>query len=265
MGGHVATALTIAGSDSGGGAGIQADLKTFSALGVFGTSAITAVTAQNTHGVVGVQTLSLDIIGNQIDAVIDDIGADAVKTGMLATTDIVKLVADRVLHWSVDKLVVDPVMVATSGHRLLSDDAVVAIRDILIPLALVVTPNLEEAEVLVGRPLPTDADIRSAAQEIVRMGARWVVMKGGHRPGDDVIDLLTDGERFWEFRAVRVQTRNTHGTGCTFAAAITARLAVGDTVPDAVELAKSYLHAAIVNSRKIGTGHGPVHHFHQWY
>ncbi len=265
MGGHVATALTIAGSDSGGGAGIQADLKTFSALGVFGTSAITAITAQNTRGVVNVQTLTLDIIGNQIDAVIDDIGADAVKTGMLATAEIVTLVADRVLFWAIDKLVVDPVMVAKSGQKLLSDEAVIAIREILIPLALVVTPNLEEAEVLVGRSLPTDADIRLAAQEIVQMGARWVVMKGGHRPGNDVIDLLTDGERFWEFRAVRIQTKNTHGTGCTFAAAIAARLAVGDTVPDAVELAKRYLHAAIVNARPIGKGHGPVHHFHRWY
>lgn len=262
---HLPTALTIAGSDSGGGAGIQADLKTFSALGVYGTSAIVAITAQNTRSVSGVQLVDLDMIEAQIDAVLEDIGADAVKTGMLATSEIVALVAERARRWQMRQLVVDPVMVAKSGDRLLAADAIRAVRDLLLPLALVVTPNHEEAEVLVGHDIEGDAAVRRAAAEIVALGARWVVMKGGHRPGDEVVDILHDGQAYWELRAPRLATRSTHGTGCTLAAAIAARLAHGDAVPDAVATATSYLHRAIERAPGIGHGHGPVHHFHAWY
>jgi hydroxymethylpyrimidine/phosphomethylpyrimidine kinase len=262
MSSSVPTALTIAGSDSGGGAGIQADLKTFSALGVFGTSAITAVTVQNTRGVTGVQVLDGPIVRGQIEAVLEDIGADAVKTGMLATAEIVEIVAAI----SLPNLVVDPVMVAKGGSKLLEPSAVEAYRRALVPRALVLTPNHGEAEVLLGRTIGSELDdVRRAAAEIVAMGSRWVVMKGGHRPGDEVVDVLHDGERFWELRSPRIDTTSTHGTGCTLAAAIAARLALGDEVPEAVRFAHEYLHEAIVKARPIGSGHGPVHHFHKWY
>ena len=259
---RVPTALTIAGSDSGGGAGIQADLKTFSALGVFGTSAITAVTVQNTRGVTGFQVLDGPIVRGQIEAVLEDIGADAVKTGMLATAEIVEIVAAH----SLPKLVVDPVMVAKSGNKLLEPSAVEAYRRALVPQALVLTPNHGEAEVLVGRSIGLDLpDVRRAAGEIVAMGCRWVVMKGGHRPGAELVDVLHDGDRFWELRAPWIDTASTHGTGCTLAAAIAARLALGDEVVAAVRFAHEYLHEAIVKAQPIGHGHGPVHHFHRWY
>jgi hydroxymethylpyrimidine/phosphomethylpyrimidine kinase len=260
----IARALTIAGSDSGGGAGIQADLKTFAALGVYGASAITAITAQNTRGVFAIQEIEPRIIAAQIDAVLDDIGADAAKTGMLASAPIIEVVADRVRAHRLTKLVVDPVMVAKSGDALLRPEAVSAVKVALLPLALVLTPNLPEAETLIGRRILTDEDARRAAEEIHAMGPRYVVIKGGHRSGD-AIDLLYDGETFQTFAAARIDTPNTHGTGCTFSAAITAGLAQGLDVPTAVQAAKDYLTGAIARAYSIGAGHSPVHHFYRWW
>jgi hydroxymethylpyrimidine/phosphomethylpyrimidine kinase len=252
-------AMTIAGSDSGGGAGIQADLKTFQALGVYGTSAITAITAQNTLGVRSVQDISTAIIADQIDAVVEDIGVDAAKTGMLSSAEIIATVAGRIRHWRIDRLVVDPVMVAKSGDRLLKEDAVQALVTELLPLAMVLTPNLPEAEVLVGRPLATEDEIRQAARDIVAMGPRCVVMKGGHRQGD-AIDVLFDGRAFTTFTSERFDTPNTHGTGCTFSAAIAASLARGMDLVDAVGAGKRYVTEAIRHARPLGGGHGPVAH-----
>jgi hydroxymethylpyrimidine/phosphomethylpyrimidine kinase len=260
----IARALTIAGSDSGGGAGIQADLKTFAALGVYGASVITAITAQNTRGVFAIQEIEPRIIAAQLDAVLDDIGADAAKTGMLASVPIIEVVADRVRAHRLTKLVVDPVMVAKSGDPLLRPEAVSAVKETLLPLALVLTPNLPEAETLIGRRIETDEDARRAAEEIHSFGPRYVVIKGGHRPGD-AIDLLYDGESFLTFSAARIDTPNTHGTGCTFSAAITAGLAQGLDVPTAVQAAKDYLTGAIAQAYSIGAGHSPVHHFYRWW
>ena len=251
--------MTIAGSDSGGGAGIQADLKTFQALGVYGASTLTAITAQNTVGVIAVHEIPTDVVAAQIDAVVSDIGVDAAKTGMLSSAEIIATVADRVRHWQLDRLVVDPVMVAKSGDRLLREDAVQTLIQHLLPLAMVLTPNLPEAEVLVGRSLHSDEEIRQAARDIVDLGARAVVMKGGHREGD-ATDLLFDGHSFAAFSSERVDTPNTHGTGCTFSAAIAAGLARGLSLVDAVGQAKHYVSEAIRRSRPLGTGHGPVAH-----
>jgi hydroxymethylpyrimidine/phosphomethylpyrimidine kinase len=255
--------MTIAGSDSGGGAGIQADLKTFAALGVYGTSAITAVTAQNTQGVYGIVELAPDMVAQQIDAIVRDIGADAVKTGMLANASIIEVVAAKIREHGLPNLVVDPVMVAKSGDHLLERDAVAALRDLLVPLAAVVTPNLPEAEVLVGRDLASEDDVRAAAKEIAALGCRAVVVKGGHRAGRTVVDLLYDGRRFEEFSGPRIETESTHGTGCTFASAIAAALAQGASVPDAVGRAKEYVTEALRHAYPIGGGHGPVHHFYR--
>ena len=257
-------AMTIAGSDSGGGAGIQADLKTFSALGVYGSSTLTAITAQNTVGVTMVHEIPIDIIVAQIDAVLSDIGADAVKTGMLASSAIVETVADEMERHQVSRLVVDPVMVAKSGDRLLREDAVEALRTRLIPLAAVVTPNIPEAEALTGLKIETDEDVRRAAEAIVQLGARAVVVKGGHREGP-ATDLFYDGVRFQEFSAPRIDTVNTHGTGCTFASAVAAGLAKGLEVVESVELAKDYVTEAIRRSFPVGHGHGPLHHFYKWW
>ncbi len=253
-------ALTIAGSDSGGGAGIQADLKTFQALGVYGASVITAVTAQNTLGVRAVHEIPTDVIAPQIDAVAEDLGVDGAKTGMLSSAAIVATVGDRVRRWGLQRvLVVDPVMVAKSGDRLLREDAVQALIHELLPLAEVLTPNLPEAEVLVGRTIGTEAEVRRAARDILELGPRAVIIKGGHRSGD-AVDLLFDGNRFHAFSARRVETRNTHGTGCTFSAAIAAGLARGLDVVEAVGAAKAYLTAAIERAVPLGHGHGPVAH-----
>jgi len=248
--------MTIAGSDSGGGAGIQADLKTFQALGVYGASTVTAITAQNTLGVTAVHEIPTEVIAAQIDAVISDIGVDAAKTGMLSSAEIIATVAERVRHWKVDRLVVDPVMVAKSGDRLLREDAVQTLIKELLPLALVLTPNVPEAEVLVGGPM----DVREAARRIVDMGTRNVVMKGGHLAGDTAVDLLFDGRSFTEFTSERFDTPNTHGTGCTFSAAIASGLARGLAVEVAVDEAKRYLSEAIRRSQPLGHGHGPVAH-----
>ena len=258
------TAMTIAGSDSGGGAGIQADLKTFSAFGVYGTSAITAITAQNTQSVTQVLELPPDLVAAQIDAIVSDIGADAVKTGMLSSSAIIEVVAAKVREYGLDKLVVDPVMVAKSGDALLQPEAVAALREVLLPLALVVTPNIPEAEVLVGRKLAGPADLSRAAEEIVAMGARHVVIKGGHLEGP-AVDLFYDGRSFHEFAAARVDTTSTHGTGCTFASAIAAGLAKGSDVRDAVAMAKAYVTKALQSAYPVGHGHGPVHHFFRYW
>ena len=255
------TALTIAGSDSGGGAGIQADLKTLSALGVFGTSAITAVTAQNTTGVRAVEVLATEIVVAQIEAVLDDIGADAVKTGMLGTPAVVQAVAATLRARPTGPLVVDPVMIAKSRDRLLSEDAVaVLVRD-LLPLATVVTPNAPEAEVLTGLRVTTEAEAREAARRLFALGPRAVIVKGGHLATPDVVDVLFDGTSFVEARGPRHATRHTHGTGCTFAAAIAAGLALGDSLVDAFSKARAYLDGAIRHAPGIGQGAGPVGHF----
>ena len=255
-------AMTIAGSDSGGGAGIQADLKTFAALGVYGAATLTAITAQNTVAVTAVHELPTDLIQSQIDAVVTDIGVDAVKTGMLSSAAIVVAVAESLQKHTIANIVVDPVMIAKSGDALLQPDAVAALRTHLLPLATVVTPNIPEAETLTGLSLPTAAAIRQAAAQIVAMGARSVVVKGGHRAGP-AIDLFYDGAQFQEFTAPRIDTKNTHGTGCTFAAAIAAGLAQGKTLPTAVAQAKDYVTAAIHHSYPLGQGHGPLHHFYR--
>jgi hydroxymethylpyrimidine/phosphomethylpyrimidine kinase len=251
--------MTVAGSDSGGGAGIQADLKTFQALGVYGTSALTAITAQNTLGVRAVHEIPSDVIAAQIDAIVDDIGVDAAKTGMLSSAEIIATVAERIRHWRLEKLVVDPVMVAKSGDRLLREDAVRALVGDLLPLAMVLTPNLPEAQVLVGRPLVSEDEIRQAARDILAFGPRAVVIKGGHRSGD-ADDLFFDGRSFHTFASERIDTPNTHGTGCTFSAAIAAGLAQGLEVLDAIGAAKRYVTEAIRRSGPLGGGHGPVAH-----
>ncbi|MDP9352965.1 MAG: bifunctional hydroxymethylpyrimidine kinase/phosphomethylpyrimidine kinase [Chloroflexota bacterium] len=253
-------ALTIAGSDSGAGAGIQADLKTFAARGVYGTSAITAITAQNTLGVTGVLDLPEQLIEAQIDAVLSDIGTDSVKTGMLSSAAIIELVVRKLEQWEVDRLVVDPVMVAKGGDRLLREEAVGPLREKLLPLALVLTPNLPEAEVLTGHQVRTRREMEDAAREIVDMGVRHVVIKGGHAEGAPT-DLLFDGRGFMEYVAERIPSANTHGTGCTFSAAIAAELAKGASVPEAVGAAKSYITEAIRQAPSIGGGHGPLNHF----
>ncbi len=263
--GIVKTVMTIAGSDSGGGAGIQADLKTFAALGVYGTSAITAITAQNTLGVTAVHEVPPEVVAAQIDAIVTDIGADAVKTGMLASAPIIEVVAAKVREHRLANLVVDPVMVAKSGDRLLRPDAVAVLRERLLPLATVVTPNLPEAEILVGRSLRDEDDVRRAAREIVSLGPRTVVVKGGHAGGDLAVDILFDGVSFREYAAPRIDTTSTHGTGCTFASAIAAGLARGLTVEEAVAQAKDYVTAALRSAQPIGGGHGPVHHFHAFW
>jgi hydroxymethylpyrimidine/phosphomethylpyrimidine kinase len=257
----IARALTIAGSDSGGGAGIQADLKTFAAFGVYGMSALTAVTAQNTVGVFGVEELPLSFIAAQIDAVMNDIGADAAKTGMLSSAPIVALVADKVREHRIVNLVVDPVMVAKSGDPLLAEDARAAVHDLLLPMSLVVTPNAPEAEALTGVRVDGVESMREAAARLHAQGVRWVVVKGGHLPIEgEAVDLVYDGDEFTELRSPRFPTKNTHGTGCTFSAAIAAGLARGLGPLDAIRRAKSYVSRAIEHSLAIGRGHGPTNH-----
>ena len=260
----VPVALTIAGSDSSGGAGIQADLKTFSALGVYGMSVLTAITAQNTQGVTAVAEIPLDVIAAQIDAVLTDIGAGAIKTGMLSSAEIIETVAGRLQKHSVTHLVVDPVMVAKVGDHLLRPDAVETLRSVLLPLAMVITPNIPEAEVLVGGSISSVAEMRDAAVALLDLGPRSVLVKGGHLDGD-ATDVFYDGKEWLELTAPRIHTTSTHGTGCTLASAIAANLALGHELPDAIRSAKSYLTAAIEHAYPIGHGHGPVHHFYAWW
>ena len=255
-------AMTIAGSDSGGGAGIQADLKTFSALGVYGASTLTAITAQNTVAVTAVHELPTDIIAAQIEAVVSDIGVDAVKTGMLSSPAIVETVARELRRHNIQNLVVDPVMVAKSGDPLLRQEAVDSLKTLLVPLASVITPNVPEAETLTGLTIETGEDMREAARQIVALGARAVVVKGGHLSGP-ATDLLYDGADFTEFTSERLDTVNTHGTGCTFASAIAAHLALGRTPAESVRRAKRYVTHALRAAAPIGGGHGPLHHFYR--
>jgi hydroxymethylpyrimidine/phosphomethylpyrimidine kinase len=250
-------ALTIAGSDSGGGAGIQADLKTFAALGVHGSSAITAITAQNTVTVSDIFELPTGIILAQIEAVVSDLGVAAAKTGMLASSQIIEAVATAIERHRIPNLVVDPVMIAKGGAKLLRDDAIDALRARLLPLAAVITPNLPEAEVILGRRIRTIAERREAARDMVALGPRAAVVKGGHA-GDDVTDVFWDGIEMVELPAMRVRTANTHGSGCVFSAAIAAGLAKGLPPLVAVRNAKEFISGAIEQSLEIGRGHGPV-------
>jgi hydroxymethylpyrimidine/phosphomethylpyrimidine kinase len=258
--GSPSVALTVAGSDSGGGAGIQADLKTFAAHGVYGVSAITAVTAQNTQAVSAVQVMKPATVLAQIGAVITDFQVAALKTGMLANATIVSTVARAIQSANLGPLVVDPVMVAKSGDRLLDERAVAALIGELLPLAALVTPNLPEAEVLTGMAVRTLEDQREAARRIAGLGARAVVVKGGHADSADIVDVLFDGHSFTEFRQERVPGTSTHGTGCTFSAAITAQLALGRGVHEAIPLAQAYVAKAIRNAPGLGSGHGPMQH-----
>jgi hydroxymethylpyrimidine kinase/phosphomethylpyrimidine kinase len=255
------TALTIAGSDSGGGAGIQADLKTFAAHGVYGTSAIAALTAQNSIGVSAVHVVQDDFVTAQIEAVVSDFGCDAVKTGMLANSTIVEAVAAAVESLELPNLVVDPVMVAKSGDRLLDDEAVHALRWTLLRLARVVTPNIPEAEVLAKMAIGSLADMREAATRIAALKPAAVVIKGGHLAGPEVVDVLFEKGEFTEFVGPRIEGRNTHGTGCTFAAAIAAQLARGAALKEAVPAAKSFVEGAMRNGIPLGKGHRPLNHF----
>lgn len=258
----VPKALTIAGSDSGGGAGIQADLKTFTALRVFGMSAITSVTAQNTNSVLGIYNLSPEFIELQIDAVVKDIGVDAVKIGMLSTREIISSVAAKVKEHGLTNIVLDPVMVAKGGESLLNSDAEEILIQELLPHATVLTPNIPEAEAISGLKISSVEDMRIAAEKIYTLGPENVLLKGGHLDkSSDAVDILYDGSDFFDFRSQRVDTKNTHGTGCTYSAAICAGIAKGLSVKDSVREAKEYVSFAIQNSFNIGSGHGPLNHF----
>jgi len=253
-------ALTIAGSDSGGGAGIQADLKTFSAFRVFGMSVITAVTAQNSLGVQGVENLPPAFVARQLRSVLEDFGADAAKCGMLSTAPIIEAVATELTSHRIEKLVVDPVMVAKSGDQLLQPEARAALADRILPLALLVTPNLPEAEVLAGIRVAEPEDMEEAARRIHLMGPRYVLVKGGHLKGD-ATDLLWNGRDFTRFSTTRIDSQNTHGTGCTFSAAIAAGLARGQALGDAIRSAKAYVTRAIREGFQAGRGVGQLRHF----
>lgn len=256
----ISVALTIAGSDPGGGAGIQADLKTFQAFGVFGTSAITAVTVQNTRGVSGVHPVPLDIVREQIRAVAEDLFPAACKTGMLATAELVRAVAAAIRQHQLPNYVLDPVMVASSGDRLLDSDAEATLAEELLPLAAVVTPNLDEAAMLVGARVHTPDEMRTAAASLVARGAAAALLKGGHLEGDEVVDILWDGREWSEWRRPKVRTRNTHGTGCTLSAAVAAGLAHGRPLRTAVEDALDFVQRAMRAAPGLGSGHGPLNH-----
>jgi hydroxymethylpyrimidine/phosphomethylpyrimidine kinase len=266
---HYCKVLTIAGSDSGGGAGIQADLKTFSAIGCYGMSVITALTAQNTRGVIGIHAVPPAFAVQQIEAVFTDIGADAVKIGMLYSAALIEAVAEALKNHGARKIVLDPVMVAQSGDKLLQDDAVDAIKMHLMPLADVVTPNMPEASVLTGQSLKNWKDAERAAKALAEHGSRSVLIKGGHGSENKSIDLLflVRENRFIRLEAERIETRNNHGTGCTLSSAIAAYLARGNAIEDAVQKAKTFMNGAIAAGARyqIGHGHGPVHHFFQWW
>jgi hydroxymethylpyrimidine/phosphomethylpyrimidine kinase len=263
-----AIAVTIAGSDSGGGAGIQADLKTFSACGVYGASIITALTAQNTRGVTAIHDAPPDFVTAQIDAVFSDLAVNAVKIGMLSSVDIITAVAAGIENWKPRFVVLDPVMVATSGDRLIKDDAVATIVSKLFPLATLITPNLAEAATLLGEPMAaTDEAAQKQGEALLSLGANAVLMKGGHGTGAESVDFLITPKGTERFAAPRIDTKNTHGTGCTLSSAIAAGLALGHPLGQAVADAKTYVTSALIASTnlKIGHGSGPVHHFHAFW
>ena len=262
---YFAQAMTIAGSDSGGGAGIQADLKTFSANGVYGSSVITAVTAQNTLGVQDVFELPSYLIESQIRSVMSDIGCDVIKTGMLPSSVVIETVVKTLSDFELPNLVVDPVMIAKGGTSLINNEAIDTVKNILIPIASIVTPNVPEAIALTGIDIHDIDSAKKAAVYIVDMGANAVVVKGGHLDGYESQDLYYDGEVFEVFSSKRINTKNTHGTGCTFASAIAAGLAKGSTMVKAVSEAKDYVTLAIKNNYDIGNGHGPVNHFYKYW
>ena len=261
--------LTIAGSDSGGGAGIQADLKTFSAMGCYGMSVITALTAQNTIGVTGIHPVPPSFVEKQMEAVLSDIGVDAVKIGMLYSAELIQTVAQVLKKYKIDKIVLDPVMVAQSGDKLLQDDAIEAIKIHLMPLSSVVTPNLPEASVLLDRKLHSIEDIKKGAKDLAGYGSRSVLIKGGHSNDNDSNDFLylAKEDRFVVLKGKRIKTRNNHGTGCTLSSAIASCMAKGCKIEESVVKAKTYIHEAIRagSKYKIGHGHGPVHHFFKFW
>ncbi len=262
-----AIALTIAGSDSGGGAGIQADLKTFSALGVYGASVLTAITAQNTHGVTAIENLSPDIIRAQMDAVLSDLDVNAIKIGMVSTVATIEAIAERLNHWQ-RQAVFDPVMVATAGDALLQPNAIDALQRLLLPRALLLTPNLPEAALLTNMPIAEDeAHMIRQGERLLTMGPAAVLIKGGHAKGAMSTDILLDGASVRRFSTLRIETANDHGTGCTLASAITAGMAKGMVLHEAISEAKDYLTAAMAASEtlEVGRGRGPVHHFHHWW
>ena len=254
-------AMTIAGSDSGAGAGIQADLKTFAANGVYGSSIITAITAQNTQHVTDVLEMPVPLIKAQIDAVVTDIGTDAVKIGMLSSSSIIEVIVEQMKEYELNNIVVDPVMVAKGGDRLLHEDAVDSLRTHLVPIATLVTPNIPEAQVLTAKGIKKSDDARAAASDIFAMGPRAVVVKGGHLDGP-ASDIYFDGREFKIFESPRINTNSTHGTGCTFSSAIAAGLAKGVPIQEAVAIAKEYVTGAIQYAVPIGRGHGPLNHFY---
>ncbi|MHB8124923.1 MAG: bifunctional hydroxymethylpyrimidine kinase/phosphomethylpyrimidine kinase [Desulfitobacteriaceae bacterium] len=256
--------LTIAGSDCSGGAGIQADLKTFSAHAVYGMSVITAVTAQNTQGVFAVQNIDQDVIAKQIEAIFDDIEVDGVKIGMVSQVSTIEVIAELLEKYAPSVIVVDPVMISKSGYHLLNPDAEATLIKLLLPLAVIVTPNIPEAEVISKMPISTLLQMEEAAKVIHQMGAKNVLLKGGHLENDST-DILYDGREFSYFPSIRINTKNTHGTGCTLSSAITANLALGYNIVQAVSEAKEYITTGIKHSFSIGKGVGPTHHFYSLY
>jgi hydroxymethylpyrimidine/phosphomethylpyrimidine kinase len=256
-------ALTIAGSDCSGGAGIQADLKTFSAHGVYGMSVIVSVVAENTCRVIDIQDISADMIKKQLDAVFEDIAADAVKIGMLSGRDCMEAVADKLKEYAPANVVIDPVMIAKGGCALMQQNSISYFKSELIPLADILTPNIPEAEAITGLEISTISDMKRAAEEIYFMGAKSVLVKGGHLIGD-AEDILFDGNSYYSFTTKRINTKNTHGTGCTFSSAIASNLALGIERLNAVEKAKEYVTMAIEHSLDIGKGHGPTNHFYKF-
>jgi hydroxymethylpyrimidine/phosphomethylpyrimidine kinase len=264
----IANILTIAGSDSGGGAGIQADLKTFSALGVYGASVIAALTAQNTNGVTAIHDVPAEFVTAQIDAVFSDLAVNTVKVGMLSQPAVIEAVAQGLDRWKQTNVVLDPVMVAASGDRLLAPEAVDVLRSVLIPRALIITPNLPEAAVLADTPpAENENDMCAQAEKLLALGPKAVLIKGGHSSGDESADLLVNANGALRLSARRIDTENTHGTGCTLSSAIAANLAKGHDLAASVRAAKVYLTSAIEAADRltIGSGHGPVHHFHAWW
>lgn len=258
------TALTIAGSDCSGGAGIQADLKTFSANGVFGMSVIVSVVAENTSRVISVENVSPEMIKNQIDAVFEDIEVDAVKVGMLSDSVCMNTVAEKLLQYKPQFVVVDPVMIAKGGHALMQEDALSTLIEKIIPLSYILTPNIPEAETITGMKISGLEEMKKAAEKIYSMGAENVLIKGGHLDGD-ALDVLFDGKEFHTFSAERINTKNTHGTGCTYSSAIAANLAKGVPLVLAVAKAKAFVTTAIEHSLELGKGHGPTNHFYELY